>query len=746
MFVQIELMKRAFTLFFSLLFFNMIFAQNLVPNPSFEQYKRRPSAMLDEGLEFTRAVPGWVSPNRASPDFITARFRSSKVKTVPPHSGENLVGIVVQGAHWAEYASAKLKEPLEVGKKYYVEFWISAPPYYNKIPTGTPLFNDHFGMLFDKRLYFTNTKIIKKRPQIIAHQGEHLEPNHWKKINGSFVADQPATHFYIGQFFNPELPKEIIEGYIFIDDIFIEKIDKEAEQFEPSKTYQIKGKVASIVMENIYFETNKYEILPESYQELDKLVKIMKRHSTMTINIQGHTDSEGNADYNLTLSENRANSVHDYLVKNGIQKSRLTFEGKGLSAPVAANDSSEGRQKNRRVEFVTKTQDTIGQGVVLADLAYKFSKNILAQPHKLVNIGKDERHFDCESITVKSAVLKNQYQEQLKSFGQYKSFSAKKTILEQSKDLKVVQLQTSSVHPEYQLFILELLEDFYQQGFTHIGFDDLKKIASINQLGYPTFDIGEKFQQPIYGELIRQGHALGFKFFNLTPTESETQKALNILKKQKFAFQDQTPKSAAQNWAKAMNLNRLLKKNPNAKVLLLNPQIDKKKTGNPSTIAHWLKKIVKLDMLAIGQSSTHQPCAEKKEPILNKIKISRPSIYKKRSIPLVPYGFDSNGESFPMHDLHVFHPENKFSNNRPAYLSKNGNRLPATFNIDKFKMNYPCLVFAYKKGEDVNKAIPIDVIELSDNQDVTPLILPKGTYEIVLRDNNKRKILEVDVN
>ena len=60
-------------------------------------------------------------------------------------------------------------------------------------------------------------------------------------------------------------------------------------------------------------------------------------------------------------------------------------------------------------------------------------------------------------------------------------------------------------------------------------------------------------------------------------------------------------------------------------------------------------------------------------------------------------------------------------------------------------MSYPCLVMAYKKGEDVNKAIPIDVIELSDNHDVTPMILPNGDYEIVLRDKTKRKKMETTI-
>ena len=94
-------MRKKFTFLLFIIFSNPLLAQNLVPNSSFESYNRRPSAMLDDGIEFTRALPGWVSPNRASTDFITKRFRSSKVQLVNPHTVENMVGAVVQGAHWA---------------------------------------------------------------------------------------------------------------------------------------------------------------------------------------------------------------------------------------------------------------------------------------------------------------------------------------------------------------------------------------------------------------------------------------------------------------------------------------------------------------------------------------------------------------------------------------------------------------------------------------------------------------------
>lgn len=737
-------MRITFTFIFFILLIHFSWSQNLVPNPSFEAANRRPAAMLDDGIEFTRAVPGWLSPNRASSDFITSRFRSSKVQTLPPHSGENMIGMVVQGSHWAEYTCAQLKKPLEVGKKYYVEFWISAPPSYNKNPTGTPLFNDYFGVLFDKKLYFTDTKIIKKKPQIISQAGNRLEPKIWKKINGSFIATQAHTHIYIGQFFNPLNPEEFIEGYFFIDDIYVEKLEKEAEKFEPSKTYKIKGKVASIVMENIYFETDKYDLLPESFQELNKLVNIMQGNPSMTINIKGHTDNEGNIEHNQKLSENRANSVYNYLVQQGIMENRLSHEGHGLSQPIAENTTVEGRQKNRRVEFVTKSTDTIGQGIIMTDIAYDFSKNIQSSAIQLSNIGKDERYWDCTNFPIQKDEITPEYKKILETFSQYKPTTASKFILTKTQNSKIVHIQTSPFYSEQQMFILGILEKLQQQGFNYIGLENLKKIDLLDQLGYPTLENGRSFQQPIYGELIRQGKLLGFNFFNLTPTKAETNKALSILKRQRFNFENQPPKPGAQNWAKAMNINRILKKDPNAKILLLSNDVDEQKNKKPSTIGYWLKKLGGNEVLSIGQSPSYQSCAKSQTPLSKKMKITRPSVFQKRSNMLLPLEYNAQGKIVPPHDIHVYYPKNSFPNNRPAYL-QNGNRKPYQLNIDKFNMSYPCLVFAYKKGEDLNKAIPIDVIELADNQDSTPLILSNGDYEIVLRDGIKRKKMEIEV-
>ena len=104
-------------------------------------------------------------------------------------------------------------------------------------------------------------------------------------------------------------------------------------------------------MNNIFFDFDKATLRPESTNELQRLVKLMKDNSSLKIEISGHTDSKGPKDYNLGLSENRAKSVVDYLVKEGIKVSRLSFKGYGETQPVATNDTEEGRQLNRRTEI-----------------------------------------------------------------------------------------------------------------------------------------------------------------------------------------------------------------------------------------------------------------------------------------------------------------------------------------------------------------------------------------------------------
>ena len=103
--------------------------------------------------------------------------------------------------------------------------------------------------------------------------------------------------------------------------------------------------------EPVQFRTNSDEILPESHAMLREVASIMESNPDMQIRVEGHTDSQGDDDSNMQLSQRRADSVRRFIAAEGIQESRLESEGLGETRPVADNGTAEGRRKNRRVEF-----------------------------------------------------------------------------------------------------------------------------------------------------------------------------------------------------------------------------------------------------------------------------------------------------------------------------------------------------------------------------------------------------------
>lgn len=107
----------------------------------------------------------------------------------------------------------------------------------------------------------------------------------------------------------------------------------------------------AVVLKNIFFQTNKYDLEPESIAELTKLKELLTSNPGMRIEISGHTDNTGNREINMSLSRNRAKAVVEYLIQNGIESSRITFEGYADTQPIDNNDTEEGRSRNRRTEF-----------------------------------------------------------------------------------------------------------------------------------------------------------------------------------------------------------------------------------------------------------------------------------------------------------------------------------------------------------------------------------------------------------
>ncbi|WP_018343375.1 OmpA family protein [Cytophaga aurantiaca] len=107
----------------------------------------------------------------------------------------------------------------------------------------------------------------------------------------------------------------------------------------------------TVQLNNIFFDMSKATLRPESYVELDKLFIILQNNPNMSIEIDGHTDNVGNPELNLKLSQDRSNTVRDYLINKGIVHTRITTKGFGGTKPIASNDTEETKKLNRRVEF-----------------------------------------------------------------------------------------------------------------------------------------------------------------------------------------------------------------------------------------------------------------------------------------------------------------------------------------------------------------------------------------------------------
>jgi len=142
------------------------------------------------------------------------------------------------------------------------------------------------------------------------------------------------------------------KGYLFYSDNFPltqPDLDSTYEKNIPLQPIEVN---ASVVLNNVFFDVNKYELKAESQVELDKIVQLLIDNPTLRIEITGHTDNVGKPADNLSLSNNRAKAVVNYLETKGIKASRLKARGLGETKPVADNKTEEGRARNRRTEMV----------------------------------------------------------------------------------------------------------------------------------------------------------------------------------------------------------------------------------------------------------------------------------------------------------------------------------------------------------------------------------------------------------
>jgi OmpA-OmpF porin, OOP family len=346
-------------------------SQNLVANGSFEEKAYCPSNFNQQQL---KSVSSWSQLNEGTPDHF---HRCSEKVGVPKNifgyqeaqEGDSYIGMAVYSPsqrNYREYLTSKLVRPLLAGEMVCIEMYISTADYSKYV-------TDDFGLIL------SNEKLKQDRNQVIAQRYTLGNPalhmldafEDWVLISDVYTALGGEEFVTVGCFrIDKELKilsrtkesgaKEDNKwSYVYVDNVSVKSIGKREEcscendiirsmVVDPPLELSEYDKVK---LDAIYFDFDKDELTEESIKELEELYGLLRKNKAMYIEIDGHTDIIGNGEYNIGLSQRRAERVIDYLVKKGIAKDRLTIKAYGSTLPAAENETEEGRARNRRVEF-----------------------------------------------------------------------------------------------------------------------------------------------------------------------------------------------------------------------------------------------------------------------------------------------------------------------------------------------------------------------------------------------------------
>ncbi|HSA04122.1 MAG TPA: OmpA family protein [Tenuifilaceae bacterium] len=351
----------------SILIGNQTLGQNLILNPTFDDYV----TYLDSNNRKVYQPKHWFYEGQRLNHpvyFSSARFLDPTIKTKFHPEAE----LIRQGNH-INYISilllpntqktyTYLKEPLERGKKY-------------KINVDIKVYNQS-NCLSDLLVGFLDTinEIKVDYSQIVKLSLPDSVPfdqfcNNWVTLEQQFVANGDEKIFEISAGTprdytdivksNPEkfqiyYRRNTYQLKFLVDNIRLVPVDsflvkKESDLNQHNLESLKLGE--SIILTNVYFDFDKYEILKTSYPSLDLVAQYLHKNSTVYILITGHTDNIGGTDYNQKLSEQRAKSVVDYLINKGIDEERLQYKGNGNQYPLSENETKQGRAKNRRIEM-----------------------------------------------------------------------------------------------------------------------------------------------------------------------------------------------------------------------------------------------------------------------------------------------------------------------------------------------------------------------------------------------------------
>ncbi|MBT8281952.1 MAG: OmpA family protein [Muriicola sp.] len=346
----------------------MCSAQNLVVNPSFEEHTSCPKKLGN----FNSDVVGWNTPSLGSTDYFHAcseamgtpkNFNGTQIADF----GEGYAGFYLYAPNdYREYMQAKLTASLMKDEVYELSFFVS-------LAERSDFAVNQFGVVFsEKPLSFEIKKEMSKRHlysnvdneftyQEIGYSHFANDKKKWMLVSTTYTAKGNEEYMTLGNFKNNARTRKFLikkgakqGAYYYVDMVSL-----------ISKNSQLAGAVTPDIakdgppslntphlFQHVLFDFDKYLLLDSAKAYLRETYEFLVEDPSLNIIIHGHTDDIGLAAYNMKLSGNRCKAVVDYFTELGLSQERISWKGHGGNLPVADNSTVEGRQQNRRVEFI----------------------------------------------------------------------------------------------------------------------------------------------------------------------------------------------------------------------------------------------------------------------------------------------------------------------------------------------------------------------------------------------------------
>lgn len=335
----------------------LLYGQNLVPNPSFEEVKKIATFWMFNDLAFNNHIEHWTSPNGGSPDLLVdevlLKYHTTRkglsMEGFHPRSGKNMVGIKTFGClsdmpHCKEYLQVKLKEPIRNGQIYLMEYWLR--PLENGIKTNS------IGLFFTDRALSggDGEEAVMYNP--VVNVDEILKDHsQWTKISAYVQANSFLDYMLIGNFNMDPQTDTIAQAwtvdysYYLVDDVMVRPVTM--SEFVSA---DVNWDWGSTLLLNTDINKGLLDLNNSLKLDLDKLAAHLKSNTNYVIEVAGHCHQLGNSDRNRLAAEEMVKLVRDYMILKGVDRNQISYNA--IGDEVAAIPGCTDPIKNSRVEIV----------------------------------------------------------------------------------------------------------------------------------------------------------------------------------------------------------------------------------------------------------------------------------------------------------------------------------------------------------------------------------------------------------